>query len=103
MFGGFRSWLVMQGREVFEAALADPDSLAERRLPSRRRAFDEIAAAEEFGYVGAEVYEEMTGRELPYGEDADSGEREPAGEPWRDDGPAEFGRRLPRLAARLTR
>jgi hypothetical protein len=27
-FSDFRSWLVLQGRAVFEAALADPDSLA---------------------------------------------------------------------------
>jgi hypothetical protein len=61
-FDWFRCWLVGQGREVFEGALADPDDLAEL-VPD----FDEEqdGDAEELGYAADEAYETLTGAQLP--------------------------------------
>lgn len=64
-FEYFRGWLITQGREVFERALADPDSLAD--LPVVR------AAAAEWSELECELtlaiarlaYRQATGRELP--------------------------------------
>ncbi|QNS08948.1 DUF4240 domain-containing protein [Streptomyces xanthii] len=57
-FDFFRCWLIGQGREVFEGALHDPDSLAESL-----REFDEEVDGdgEELGYAADEAYEELTG------------------------------------------
>lgn len=56
-FRYFCHWLISEGRETFERALADPDSLAE--LP--RRDYFEL---ESFAYVALEVYENKGGGEL---------------------------------------
>ncbi|MFI7386793.1 DUF4240 domain-containing protein [Streptomyces sp. NPDC049813] len=61
-FDYFRCWLIGQGREVFEGALHDPDSLAESL-----RDFDEEVDGdgEELGYAADEAYEELTGAVAP--------------------------------------
>jgi hypothetical protein len=61
-FDYFRCWLIGQGREVFEGALAEPDDLAEL-APE----FDEEqdGDAEELGYAADEAYEQLTGMPLP--------------------------------------
>ncbi|HEX7305247.1 DUF4240 domain-containing protein [Lentzea sp.] len=98
-FDYFRGWLLTQGREVFEAAVASPDSLAD--LPVV------VAAAEtgdEFEREGAlsiawDAHIKATGMQLP--QDAFR-IRYPALDPeWDfdfDDG-AKMAARLPRLAA----
>lgn len=54
-FIDFRLWLIGQGREVYMAALKDPDSLAD--APSYRdQQFDSLA------HMGDYAYEELTGR-----------------------------------------
>lgn len=75
-FDYFRDWLISEGREVFEAALADPESLA---------ALEQLEETEleEMRYVADEVYEKKTGaamqpRQREYKE-------EPAGEAWDED------------------
>ena len=54
-FIDFRAWLIAQGREVYFAALADPDSLA-----------DVVAYGdcrfEQLSYVGDYAYEQLTGK-----------------------------------------
>lgn len=58
----FRNWLLVQGRAVFEAALADPDSLA--ALPQVRAVTaegDDFADCEGFLYVAEEAWEQITG------------------------------------------
>lgn len=36
-FIDFRSWLILQGRDTFQAVVADPDRLAALKLPARTR------------------------------------------------------------------
>jgi hypothetical protein len=60
----FRDWLLVQGRAVWEAALADPDSLAE--VPTARAITatgDDFADCEEFLYVASQAWERLTGDE----------------------------------------
>ncbi|WP_406424890.1 DUF4240 domain-containing protein [Streptomyces sp. NBC_00873] len=61
-FDYFRCWLIGQGREVFEGAVHDPDSLAELLDE-----FDEEidGDAEDLGYAADEAYEQLTGVVTP--------------------------------------
>ncbi|SDK04970.1 DUF4240 domain-containing protein [Streptomyces indicus] len=61
-FDYFRCWLIGQGREVFEGALHDPDSLADLLGD-----FDEEidGDGEELGYAADEAYEQLTGLVAP--------------------------------------
>jgi len=88
-FRYFRDWLISEGEAVFEAALADPQSLADVQQ-------DEEFELEAFGYVAAEVYEQMTDAPLPKGRSVEPAA--PAGKEWaEDDLPALF----PRLAKKF--
>ncbi|WNG55275.1 DUF4240 domain-containing protein [Archangium gephyra] len=92
-FADFRSWLISMGRRVFEAAMSDAESLVEAAdAPGVEDVF-----FEEFQYVPAEVYEELTGQELP--EYAGPSPEEPAGARWNED-EGNLQRRFPRLWAR---
>jgi uncharacterized protein DUF4240 len=107
---GFRAGLVALGRVPFEAALRDPDSLAEHPLVR------EIAAAEdtrrlgreELIYAAGKAYSEATGRdEITFfdlvaasAEELDDQPfEETTGEGWDRADEAEIRRRLPRLSA----
>ncbi|MEU9140379.1 DUF4240 domain-containing protein [Streptomyces sp. NPDC048404] len=61
-FDFFRCWLIGQGREVFEGAMHDPDTLAELLDD-----FDEEidGDGEELGYAADEAYEQLTGAVAP--------------------------------------
>jgi Protein of unknown function (DUF4240) len=94
---GFREWLVEQGRQVYEAAIADPDSLADNpelddRLPWGKGIWG----------VAITVYEQRTGEELPglegWSGDLVGGE-EALHSLWGDK--EELRRRYPRLWARF--
>ncbi len=53
----FRNWLIAQGKEVYLAALKDPDSFADvRRYDDCEFVF--------LNYVGYEAYQELTGRDI---------------------------------------
>ena len=57
-FDYFRGWLIAQGQKVFEAVLADPDSMAELDcIPHDRRS----ARLEEMLGVDADAYRQRTG------------------------------------------
>jgi hypothetical protein len=87
----FRAWLIMQGRDIYERALADPDSLAEVCDEP-----GEDAECEDVLYVADELYVVKTGSEM---EDSSAGHAEsdePAGLRWKEDD-------LPRLLPRLSR
>jgi hypothetical protein len=97
-FDYFRLWLVHQGRESFERALADPDHLAELAWDDDGAVFGE---AELLGYVAEEVLEDR-------GVDPDSldvGVPEygtPVGEPFDEDDDEWFAATFPRLWARVS-
>jgi hypothetical protein len=56
-FEYFQRWLISRGRKVFDAAAAEPDSLAEMLAPDA----EEPCEFEEFAYVASEVWGEQTG------------------------------------------
>ena len=56
-FIDFRGWLIAQGREVYMAALADPDSLADAADYQDQRFVC-------LPHMGNRAYEELTGREV---------------------------------------
>ncbi|WP_353947022.1 DUF4240 domain-containing protein [Streptomyces sp. HUAS MG91] len=96
-FDFFRCWLIGQGREVFEGALHDPDSLAELLDEFD----DEVDGdGEELGYAADEAYEELTGTVA-----ADLGippaPPEPEGTPIDFEDPATLARLYPRLTDRF--
>ncbi len=65
-FTDFRSWLISMGRDVFESALRDPESLVDVASADGV----EVCSFEEFQYIPGQVYEELTHEELPDGDDA---------------------------------
>jgi hypothetical protein len=87
-FRHFRDWLISEGEAAYDAALADPDSLAD--LES-----EPPFELEAFGYVAAEVYEQVADEEMPRGRAAEPAE--PLGKPWEED---ELPAMFPRLARR---
>jgi hypothetical protein len=90
-FRYFRDWLISEGEAVFEAALADPESLADV-------AQDEEFELESFGYVAAEVYEQMT--DTPLSASRTIEPAQPLGHAWTED---ELPELLPRLAKKYGR
>jgi hypothetical protein len=58
-FDYFRAWLIGQGHEYYEAALADPERAADRIHP------DDVAENEALLHSADEAYEHETGKELP--------------------------------------
>jgi len=87
-FMRFRAWLVSRGRAVFEAALADPDSLAEH--------IHENVDGERVTYCMRDAYQQKMGSELPTSTlDLFA---EPRGEAIN---PSDLTTRFPRVAAAL--
>jgi hypothetical protein len=101
-FIDFRSWLILQGREVYEAALNAPDSLADLEVEMDEACCECYPASDAwFQATGKEGdYEALNAaREVrhPTPKRADSNEPD-MGENWDFDDDAEMRRRLPRLA-----
>ncbi|MFC9625608.1 DUF4240 domain-containing protein [Streptomyces sp. NPDC056930] len=96
-FDFFRCWLIGQGREIFEGALHDPDSLADLLDD-----FDEEVDgdAEDLGYAADEAYEQLTGVVTP-----DLGlppqASEPEGTPFAFEDDAALAERFPALWERF--
>ncbi len=80
--------LNLEGKSIYEAALKDPDSLAE---------LEDIEGAEleEYGYAIDEAYEELTDEEMPINEGI-SWPDEPIGSEWQEEN---LGSMFPKLAA----
>ncbi|MEQ1506246.1 MAG: DUF4240 domain-containing protein [Myxococcota bacterium] len=94
--GEFRGWLIAQGRRVYEAALADPDSLA--AAPGLEDGGD--VELEGLWYVARQVYEDLTGSEM-----GDVSARIDASDPTFDgdfDDDAFMAATYPRLHARFS-
>ncbi|MCE9566680.1 MAG: DUF4240 domain-containing protein [Planctomycetes bacterium] len=104
-FTDFRSWLTLQGRDAFQAALANPDSLADLEVeedaascecyPATRAWFKATGIKDDYDAFHAAV----EARHPPTQESLARGEVEPTGENWDFDDCEETRRRLPRLAA----
>ncbi len=62
-FVEFQKWLVGQGRDVYMAALKDPDSLADAQDPRENRTGS-------LAHVGRAVYEKLTGRDAGWNSNA---------------------------------
>lgn len=98
-FDDFRGWLIVQGREVFERIVADPDALADLRVIRAQEPGDARLECEDTLYIASRAYRAATGEELrrlPFPI------RYPALDPqWGFDfgDRTEMKRRLPRLAA----
>lgn len=101
-FEYFQRWLISKGRAVFEAVLADPDSLADLLAPDTSGACE----FEKFAYVAGKAWEEKTGinpwkdpkAKFPY--TGMSPASEPSGAPFEEDA-AHLARRYPKLWARF--
>jgi hypothetical protein len=91
-FAYFRAWLISRGQQVYAAALDNPDTLARIVDPDR----DDYEFEELWG-VAPEVYEELTGEEMPVIDFR--WPSEPTGTPWDFDAEEEY-RRFPALAKR---
>ena len=88
-FTDFRSTLISMGRQIFDAALVDPESLAEVDIGAGQPTY------EGYQYVVYEVYEELTREEIPLRNKHPS---EPSGvhaEEW------EMEERFPKLTAKF--
>jgi Protein of unknown function (DUF4240) len=88
----FRCWLIGMGREVYEAAVADPDSLADAVVRG-------IDAEAEIYAAAHQAWMAVTGRPDTDPYPARKERAELRGEDWDFDDDAEVRRRLPRLAA----
>jgi hypothetical protein len=107
-FWYFQVWLIGLGREAFERAVANPDSVPEvLRLAGRPAddwSLDEWPNWELLDSVASNAYEQLTGEaEGIYHAMEAQGHHganlpHPADEPWDFDDPAETAQRLPRLS-----
>lgn len=93
-FEYFRRWLVAMGREVYENALSDPDSLA--AVTPTLLLEDEYFDFESLISPAWDLHEERTGEDMMVDHDLPS-ESDPAGTPWEED---DLPRLFPRLAKR---
>jgi hypothetical protein len=98
-FTDFRSWLLLQGQAVYEAALKNPDTLA------RARVGDDEAQCE--CYPAPEAYQRATGadgHDPYYALNARYGDPKPPpdlGDGWDFDDDAAMRKRYPKLAAKF--
>ena len=88
----FRCWLIGMSREVYEAAVANPDSLADAVLQG-------IDAEAEIYAAAHQAWMAVTGRPDTDPYPARKERAELRGEDWNFDDDAEVRRRLPRLAS----
>ncbi|MGW0965240.1 DUF4240 domain-containing protein [Streptomyces sp. NPDC002516] len=96
-FDFFRCWLIGQGRDVFEGAMHDPDTLAELLDD-----FDEEidGDGEELGYAADEAYEQLTGAVAP-ALGIPAAPAEPEGTPLPFENDAVIAERYPKLWERF--
>jgi len=87
-FIDFRYGLISRGKEIYEKAIENPDSLAALGA-------DAFIENEDFGYVALEVYEKLTGKEMPRKEY--TGPSDPLGEDWDFDDEDENKKHIPEL------
>jgi hypothetical protein len=96
-FADFRTWLISQGQDAFDSALADPDSLAD--LAAEQEGIEDLVFEfESIAYLATEIWgERHPGEELP-----ETDVEHPAdakGEPFEEDDSATLRNRYPQLWA----
>ena len=100
-FDYFRGWLVAQGRETWEAALADPDSLADVVDEDQDEDFEGFDG-EALLVVGPNAYQAAAGSEKAYWEAVEAATTEyadvPAGDDFDFDDKSQIRARFPRLS-----
>ena len=94
-FMDFRYGLISRGRAVFEAALDNPDTLADVVKQG------EDLRNQAFASVAADVYEKKTGTEMPDNDIRHPSD--PTGEDWDPDNKELCAKHLPKLWARFGR
>ena len=98
-FDYFRGWLIVQGREVFEHVVADPDTLADLPVIRAQAPGAAYLECEDTLYIASKAHRAATGEELPpHPFPVRYRELDPAWDFDFDDR-TEMKRRLPRLAA----
>ncbi len=85
----FRGWLLAQGKNYFEAALANPENAAKNAVVG------EFNECEDILYVANSVYKEATGEDITTKIIEPS---EPAGESWEED---DVEQKFPELAEKF--
>jgi hypothetical protein len=97
-FDYFRGWLIVQGREVFEHVVADPDALADLPVIRAQTPGAAYLECQDTLYIASKAHRAATGEELPpHPFPIRHRELEPAWDFDFDDR-TEMKRRLPRLA-----
>jgi hypothetical protein len=95
-FEYFRGWLIAQGREAFNSAVADPDSLATLPAVQAAAAKGEVLEGEPVLGIAWDAYLTATGQRLPPGSFTIS--YPPISFGWDFDDDTAMRARLPRLA-----
>ncbi len=96
-FTDFRSWVVAQGQDYFEAVRSDPQALVDGRLKD----VSQVAEAELLSYVAMDAYVEATGREIFMDYASRPGPEmaaEPTGQEWDEHDEDALRARYPRLS-----
>ncbi|REE02283.1 DUF4240 domain-containing protein [Citricoccus muralis] len=96
-FTDFRSWVIAQGEDYFEAVQADPQALAEGRLEN----VGQIGEAELLSYAAMDAYVEATDRDIFMDYPSHPGLEtvaEPTGQEWDEDDEEALRDRYPRLS-----
>ena len=101
-FEYFQRWLISRGRQIYEAALADPESLAGSTASGEMGDYE----FESFATTAGDVWAEKTGtkpwsdpqKRFPYG--SAPLPSEPAGQPFEEDA-LHLAKRYPKLWARF--
>jgi hypothetical protein len=89
-FEYFRAWLISRGQSAYDAAIENPDSLADIASP------DDVCEYEAVCYVAWKAYKQITGAPMEPRPRKQS--RRPSGENWDFDDKEEMATRFPRLS-----
>jgi hypothetical protein len=104
-FDYFLGWLIAQGRDVYQAALQDPDSLVSHPLVASLDPRYHSLWCEGMLSVHERAYEAVTGQGAPAAPDAEvaaaADSAGPTGEDFDFEDPEQLRRRYPRLWARF--
>ncbi|WP_432995419.1 DUF4240 domain-containing protein [Dactylosporangium sp. CA-233914] len=95
-FTDFRSWLISRGHAVFTQAIDNPDTIAD--IPDEDD-HDPFCHGETFAEIPDDVYEELSGKDVPDGEDIVELLGDPTG-PSMNLTTAAMSTQFPRLTAR---